>query len=189
MADSRFRSEAWNVFVDRYARLFFRWFHDWAVDPHAIEDVFQDSMIRVFKSLKHFERQRNGSFRAWLRVIARRSWAELMSESNRQLAMRQLDPAMVEKWFAAGSQKAETELIELFDAWAREELLEMAHARVRRRVEPEVWETYRRIVTANESAAAVAKAMGIEKVKVYDRVSYLRKLIREEIAMIEGAQD
>jgi len=189
MADSRFRSDAWRVFVDRYTRLFYRWFDDWAVDPQAIEDVFQDSMIRVFKSLDHFERQRNGSFRAWLRVIARRSWTELSIESNRRIALRQLDPAIVEKWLVVGSSQAENELIELFDAWAREELLELAHARVRRRVDPENWETYRRVVTAQEAPATVAKALGIDKSKVYDRVSYLRKLIREEMASIEGAND
>lgn len=189
MLDSRFRADAWNVFVDRYTMLFLRWFHGWSVDPAVIDDVFQEAMIRVFVSLKNFDRRHNGSFRSWLHVIAHRSWSELLNETRRQVAQRELDPAKAEKWLAAFSHQAKDDLMEMFDAWAREEILELAHMRVRRRVEVDVWETYRMIVMDHRSTVVVSEAMGIEKVKVYDRVSYVRKLIRGEIAEIEGVFD
>jgi hypothetical protein len=56
---------------------------------------------------------------------------------------------------------------------------------VRQRSSPEVWETYERISLNSEPIAQVALAMNIQPVQVYDRVSHVRKLIRQELAELE----
>lgn len=188
MGDSRYRADAWTVFVDRYTQLFFRWFKHWRVDPHSMEDVLQESMIRVLGDIKSFQHQRNGSFRAWLKILARNSWQQLVEDSKRQLAQREVDPIRVRNWGVLSSKLAESHLVELFNSWATEEVLALALNRARLRTTPDVWETYERISLKNEPVAEVAKGMNIQAVQVYDRVSHIRKLIRQEMAEIEGPE-
>lgn len=187
MADSRYRADAWGVFVNRYTQLFFIWFKHWGVDPHSMEDVLQESMIRVLGDIKSFEHQRKGSFRAWLKVLARNSWLQLVEDSQRQLAQREVDPIRVRNWGLISSKIAANHLVELFNSWATEEVLALAMTRVRVRSTPDVWKTYERISIHNETVAQVAHDMNIQAVQVYDRVSHIRKLIRQELAAIEGA--
>lgn len=185
MGDSRFRAEAWAIFVDRYKRLFFLWFKHWGVNPHDMEDVLQESMMRVMGGLKSFHHMHKGSFRAWLKTLAYSSWMQLIEDTQRQLAQRETDPVRAQNWGLISTKLAANHLMELFDAWATEEVLNLALAHVRQRSSPEVWETYERISLNSEPIAQVALAMNIQPVQVYDRVSHVRKLIRQELAELE----
>ncbi|RLT16723.1 MAG: sigma-70 family RNA polymerase sigma factor [Planctomycetota bacterium] len=69
MGDSRYRADAWSVFIDRYTELFYLWFKHWGVDPHAMEDVLQESMVRILGNIDSFHHNRHGSFRAWLKTV------------------------------------------------------------------------------------------------------------------------
>jgi RNA polymerase sigma factor (sigma-70 family) len=187
MGDSRYRADAWAVFVDRYTQLFFTWFKHWGVDPYSMEDVFQESMIRVLGDIKSFHHQRKGSFRAWLKALARNSWLQLIEDTHRQMAQREVDPIRVTNWGLLSQKNAANHLLELFDSWAAEEVLNLAMSRVRVRCTSDVWETYERISFRNESVSNVSVIMNIPSVQVYDRVSHIRKLIRIELAEMEAA--
>jgi len=190
MGDSRHRSQAWAIFVDRYTQLFFLWFKHLNVDPHVMEDVLQETMMRVLRNLKYFEHRRQGSFRAWLHLLATHSWLQLMADTERQLAERPpADPGrLAEQWRHMKSPMAEDHLKHLFDAWATEELLSMATARVRRRVGLDVWATYERVTNGQEPVKAVAEAQGLKASQVYDRVSHVKKLLRQEFNDLGGDQ-
>lgn len=186
MGDSRFRSDAWSVFLNRYTELFYLWFKHWGVDPHAMEDVLQDSMMRILGNIESFHHYRHGSFRAWLKKVAYSSWKQLVEDTQRQLVQREVDPVRAQYCGLIRSEPAENHLMNLFNAWATEEVLNLAMARVRRRITSEVWITYDRVSFHNEPAAQVAQLMNITPVQVYDRVSHVRKLIRQELDELGG---
>jgi len=73
MGDSRYQSQAWLDFLDRYTRLFFAWFRHWGVEPAIMEDVLQDTMIRILGDINGFEHERAGSVRTWIRTLAHSS--------------------------------------------------------------------------------------------------------------------
>ena len=186
MGDSRYRADAWSVFIDRYTELFYLWFKHWGVDPHAMEDVLQESMVRILGNIDSFHHNRHGSFRAWLKTVAYSSWKQLVEDTQRQLAQRKLDPVRAQYYGLIRSKPAEDHLLELFNAWAAEEVLNLAMARVRRRTAPLVWLTFERISLHNEPVAHVAQSLSIAPVQVYDRVSHVRKLMRQELADLGG---
>lgn len=188
MGDSQLRNQAWNDFVERYARLFFHWFHLWHVDPFEMEDVLQETLLRVLGNVRHFQRRRHGSFRAWLRTLAYNCWKQLAENAERQLALRGVDNSLNENWDRLKTRMAEDSLLKIFDAWAMEELLNMAHSRVRRRVEPETWECYRLFVLENEPIVAVTAAMNAEPQMIYARVFRVRRLVREDMERIESPE-
>lgn len=186
MGDSRYRSQAWRDYLERYTRLFYAWFRRWGVDPQIMEDALQETMLRVLGNMKSFERQREGSFRAWLKTVAHSSWKELVSDSKRQLGQRDADPVLASQWIYNQSQLSEESLLMLFEEWATEEVLNLACSRVRRRVDPETWETYLRVTLENQSVESVIAQAGIPAGKVYSRLFRVRRMLEEEITDIDG---
>lgn len=186
MGDSRYRTAAWGKFLKRYSRQFYVWFKRWGIDPHSMDDVLQETLIRVLGDLKTFDRRHHGSFRAWLKSLARHSWTQLLEDTQRQLARREPDKVRSLNWTRISSQVAGDDLESLFDAWATQELLELAQSQVRQRTSEDVWQTYVRVCQCAEPVPQVAAGMNLQKVQVYDRVSHVRKMIREALIQLEG---
>ncbi|QEG24448.1 RNA polymerase sigma factor [Mariniblastus fucicola] len=61
---------AWEMLVELYAPMIYsRCRHHWGLDPADAENVGQEVFRAVARSITGFRRQREGSFRKWLRVI------------------------------------------------------------------------------------------------------------------------
>jgi RNA polymerase sigma-70 factor (ECF subfamily) len=189
LGDSRYRSHAWSEFIDRYTFLIFDWLRRWDVDPHSMEDVLQETLMRILGNIKSFERRQQGSFRAWLKTIAHSSWLQLAEDTARQLAQREADPQRASNWLRIQSKMAEESLLIIFDEWATEEVLNLASSRVRRRVDPETWDSFQRVVIKNESVKSLIDEMGCSGPTIYKRLFRVRRLLSEEIADIEGNDD
>jgi RNA polymerase sigma factor (sigma-70 family) len=186
MGDSRYRSDAWAVFVNRYTRLFIVWFRRWGVDPHTMEDVLQETLMRVLSDIKFFERRKHGSFRSWLKTLAHNSWSQLIIDTERQLAQRDIDPARVQNWGLLRTKSAEEHLMKLLDDLANKELLSMAHSRVRLRVDLQTWETYRGVVLEQSAIPDVAATLMIPASQIYSNIFRVRRMLKEELQELDS---
>lgn len=186
MVDSRLRNHAWNDFVKRYNRLFFHWFRHWDVNPSDMEDVLQETLVKILGNVRYFERRRHGSFRLWLRTLALNCWHDLTTNAERQLGHRHADNRRTENWQRLRSKLAQNSLLEMFDAWATEELLNMAESRVRRRVEPETWSSYFKFVHENIPVETISLEFSVDTERIYSRVFRVRRMIREVLDRIEA---
>lgn len=186
MGDSRCRAEAWADFVNRYTRLFIVWFRRWGVDPHSMEDVLQETLLRVLSDIKFFERRKHGSFRAWLKTLAHNSWSQLIIDTERQLARRDIDPARVQNWALLRTKPAEEHLMKLLDALATKELLSMAHSRVRRRVDVQTWDAYRGVVMEQCAIPDVAASLMIPSSQIYSSIFRVRRMLKEELLQLDS---
>lgn len=63
--------QAWQRLVKLYGPLVFHWTRQQGLAEHDAADLLQDVFSSVARSLKRFERQKEGSFRSWLWVITR----------------------------------------------------------------------------------------------------------------------
>lgn len=186
MGDSRLRSRAWKEFLHRYTRLFYAWFRRWGVDPQTMDDVLQETIVRVLGNLNNFEHRRHGSFRAWLKTLAHSSWKQLVADTTRQLAQREADPNRAAHWLQLESHMAEESLLLLFDEWATEEIFNMALARVERRIDPDTWATYRQVALELRPVEAAMQALGISAGTIYSRLFRVRRMLQEEMALLDG---
>lgn len=186
MGDSRYRSQAWLDFLDRYTRLFFTWFRHWGVDPASMEDVLQDTMIRILGDIHGFEHQRAGSFRNWMRTLAHNSWAQLVKDTQRQMAQRRIKAKHPAQFDNLSTKLAERHLMDLFDELATNELIDTAHSCVRRQVDPDTWETYTLVNIQNHSVEDVMASQSINSTQVYNRIYRVRKLLKEEMEKLDS---
>lgn len=188
MSDKRHRSDAWNVFLDRYSRLIFSWCESWGVDPVTEEDVLQETMIRVLNAIDFFERRRTGSFRLWLRKLAHNSWVEINRERQRQLAMRRGSDRGRTLWDGPTSKAGFDHLADLCDVWATQEILEMAARRVRGRVSDDTWRTYSMLALDHRSIEQVTESTGISSEQAYNRFFRVRRLLKLEYDLLDAQQ-
>lgn len=186
LGDSRLRSKAWDEFLARYTRNFFRWFRLWDVDPADIEDLLQETFVKVLGNVKRFERRRDGSFRAWLKTLAHNCLKQLEINAERQLARRTPHPLRARNWGVIQSELARESLLDLFDEWATEELIAMAHSRVRTIVDQDTWDTYRLVVLEKRPVRSLAESMNVPPRKIYSSVFQVRNLMRLELAELDG---
>lgn len=188
MSDPRQRADAWNVFLDRYANLIYAWCRHWGVDPVTEEDVLQETMMRVLSAIDFFERRRTGSFRVWLKNLAHSSWVELNRERQRQLALSSLSDRGKQLWQGPTSKAGYEHLAELCDAWATQEILEMAALRVRDRVGESTWTTYLMLAVEHRDIENVSLSAGITEYQAYNRLFRVRRYLKQEYESIDAEQ-
>src|SRR5579875_790031 len=77
--------EGWNIFFRTYSDVVKAWIRRCGIMDE--EDILQEVLLAVFTSIKTFNRERDGSFRRWLRLIVRhRVLASVKKDRSRQLS-------------------------------------------------------------------------------------------------------
>ena len=142
------------------------------------DDLTQDVLVVVFREVAHFERQREGSFRTWLRRVTvnrvRGYWRQRAKQPRAGL-----DGSATEDFLS----RLEDPASDLATQWDREHdryvfnrLLEI----VRPDFQPNTWEAFRLFAQEGQPAAQVATGLGISEAAVILAKSRVLKRLREE---------
>ena len=173
--------EAWAQFTQRYGRKIYAWCRQWELQEADAEDVTQIVLLKLAEKMQTFQYDREGSFRAWLKTVARHAWSDYLSGRKAAVA-------------AGGSQavellhtvEAREDLVRRLDEEFDRELLDEAAARVRQRVTPRTWQAFERWGVLGQWGAAAAAALGMKVATVFVARSKVQKMLQEEIRKLEG---
>jgi RNA polymerase sigma-70 factor (ECF subfamily) len=174
--------EAWGEFDRRYRPKVLTWCQQWGLQEDDAEEVLQRVMLRLLEKMRDFVYDPGGSFRAWLRTLARHALSELDREEARQGRGRG-DSAiarLLERQEAHADLEAR--LGEQFDLDALEE----ARCRVQRRVEPTTWECYVGTAEEGQPGLEVSRRTGLPVDQVYVAKSRVLRLLQEEVRRLLG---
>jgi RNA polymerase sigma factor (sigma-70 family) len=174
---------AWVQFADRYGRKIYAWCRRWNLQETDAEDVTQNVLFKLAEKMRTFKYDSSGSFRAWLKTVARHAWSDHWSSRKAVVA-------------AGGSQvlemlqsaEAREDLVQRLDEEFDRELFDEAAARVRMRVTPRTWEAFERTAIRGESGADAAKATGMKVATVFVARSKVQKMLQEELKKLEGEE-
>lgn len=171
---------AWTAFTDRYGRLLYRWCRQWGLQPADAEDVTQMVFVELARQMQRFVYNPQGSFRAWLRTVAQRAWARFLETRRAAGPTAPLDRL---------DEAAGDNLIHYLEAESDRELLELAIAQVRRRVQPHTWEAFHRLAFDGQSGAEAAAALNMRIGAVFVARSKVQKMLRQEIDRLNGTSE
>jgi RNA polymerase sigma-70 factor (ECF subfamily) len=174
--------EAWLEFVQLYGPLILGWCRRWGLQEADAEDVTQTVLLKLSERLRDFEYDPARSFRGLLRVTAQCAWADLLR--SRQRTISGGGGSAVED--ALASVPARDDLAAQLEAGYDYELLELASARVRARVEPRTWSAFRLTALEGRSGAEASSASGLSVAAVFMAKSRVQKMLREEVARLDG---
>lgn len=173
--------EAWRELVRRYGPLVLTWCRHWRLQENDAQDVTQHVLTILAERMRTFRYDPSGSFRAYLKTLARYAWYDLLENYKRSgVVGSEGDIREVLEHHEAGEDLVER-LNEEFD----HEVLQEARKRVRQRVEPRTWDAFHLTAVERLSGAEVAARLGMKVLAVYKAKSKVQAMLREEIARLE----
>ena len=175
----------WSEFVRRYRPLLLGWCRRWGLQDSDAEDVTQDVLVKLAAKLRTFRYDPSQSFRAYARTLAYYAWRDSLESRGRPGARGSGDSDVIDQLLGVAARDDLQERIA--DAFDRE-LLEIAMARVRLRVESRTWEAFRLTAIEGLSAADAAGRAGMTVAASFKAKSKVQIMIREEIRCVEEDQ-
>jgi RNA polymerase sigma-70 factor (ECF subfamily) len=158
-----------------YGPLLGRWAVRAGVPASEADDVVQNVLLVVFDKIGEFERQREGSFRAWLRAILTNKVRDYFSKENKQ------PTAAGDSWLDE-LESPDSTLSKIWDREHDEHVLKKLLDRVRGDFDPKTWQAFHRHVMEEEPAAQVAEALCLKLNSVLTAKSRVLKRLRQESA-------
>lgn len=177
--------DAWIQFVDRYGNRLFEWCGIRGLQTADAEDVTQNVLIKIARSIKTFQYDRTMTFRGWLRTVTENAIVDYQRERLARKKVWQLDQSTELLDSEEARQDLLTRLSDVFDL----ELLEHAMDRVRARVDQRRWLAWKKCTREAMSGREVAETLKMPVGTVYAARFQVQKLITEEIRLLEHAGD
>ena len=172
---------AWARFVGLYGSRIRGWCRRWGLQEADSEDVTQDVLLRLAQKLGAFHYDPTRSFRGWLRTVTQNALADFLADRKRQCSGSG-DEGVLEQLH---SIQARDDLIEHFKDQFDAEVVAVACARARARVEPQTWEAFRLTAYEGCSGDEVATRLGMSRATVFKAKSRVLGFLREEINKLD----
>jgi RNA polymerase sigma-70 factor (ECF subfamily) len=170
----------WEEFVKRFSGVIYKWCQQRGLQKADSEDVTQDIFVGLLDGVRTFDRAR-GHFLPWLYSVAHNrihDWCKKADHRQTKLGTEAVRKQLAEE---AARGDLEARLNEEFDL----ELLEVAEARVRIRVNPQTWDAYRLVKKQGQPLKEAAHELGLPVGHVSRYANRVVQLMREEIRKLQ----
>jgi RNA polymerase sigma factor (sigma-70 family) len=169
--------EAWRQFVALYEPLIREFARKRGLQDADAADLTQTVLAAVSDAIRRLDYDsRRGSFRGWLLAVTRNQMLKLLARERRQPhgGDEMLD-----------DQPAPPEDTALWEQEYKRQRFRWASERVRGEVEAASWQAFWRTAVEGQSAAEVAKSLGMSVGAVYTAKSRVLDRIRKQIQELE----
>lgn len=173
----------WNEFVDLYGERVYVWCRRWGLQEADARDVTQNVLLKLASRMSHFEYDPNRSFRAWLKTVAHNAWKDFVEAQNRP--GRGSGDSSVQALIESNS--APDGFANALEVELDRELMELASARVRLRVEPKTWEAFRLTAIEGMSGNEVSAQIDMKVAQVFVAKRRVLKMLQEEVDRLNAA--
>jgi RNA polymerase sigma-70 factor (ECF subfamily) len=173
---------AWTEFVGHYGPMVNGWCRSWGLQESDAEDVTQDVLVRLARTMKDFAYDPERRFRAWLKTVAQHAWSDFVKGRQRQAQGSGDSDVLRLLGAVAVRDDLAQRLEEQFDA----ELLAEAMARVRQRVAAQTWEAFRLTALEGLTGVEAAGRIGSRPGQVYVAKHRVEQMLRQEAQKLEG---
>ena len=181
--------ESWKVFFDTYWKLIYTAAVKAGLNDAEAQDVVQDTIISVLKSMPTFEYDnKKGSFKGWLLRLTNWRITDQVRKRQRKIEPNpsdteiDLDPEALEAM--APSVPLELETI-WEEEWERN-LFEAATERAKKKIDAKQYQIFDLHVLKNWPVIKVARFLKVNPGKVYLTKHRVGKLIKREIETLRS---
>jgi RNA polymerase sigma factor (sigma-70 family) len=174
---------AWGAFVAYYGPKIQGWCRQRGLQAADAEDVTQDVLLRLSRSLRKFVYDPSRSFRGWLRLVTQHALSDFFAHRKQRPDAGSSDDLGLA---ALDNVQAHDDLLEFLNGEFTRVLVEQACERVRARVEPQTWEAFRLTACENRPGDEVAADLGMNVAAVHKARSRVLAFIREEVKRLDA---
>ena len=174
---------AWAEFVERYGRQIHAWCRRWGTQEADAQDVTQNVLLQLASKLRVFTYDPSKRFRGWLKTLTQHAWSDFLRARRPEVTGGESGTQ-----YALESVEARDDLSRRLQETFDQELLELATARVRERVEERTWEAYRLTAVEGLSGAEAAAQLGMQVGTVFKAKSKVHKMLQEIVGQLESEE-
>ena len=164
-------SESWRTFFDTYWRLIYNVARKSGLSDDQAQEVVQETVIAVARKMPEFQYDpAKGSFKHWLLLICRRRIHDHLRRvySSRELAQQSPEElAHVTEQLPSPALPPDAQMEGDWEQEWRENIFQMALARVRQQANPKHYQVFDCCVLQNMRAPEVARMLGLSAAQVY----------------------
>jgi len=175
-------ASGWGRLHDIYLPLITRWLRRIPGLGDESDDLAQEVFVVMVRELPRFERQREGSFRAWLRQVA----VNMVRTFRKQLGRKPVAGMDLTDGFLDRLAEPNSELAREWDLDHDRHVFQKLLAIVQPDFQPNTWEAFRRFAIDGHPAAEVAAQLGLNVNSVLQAKSRVLKRLREEAGELLG---
>jgi RNA polymerase sigma-70 factor (ECF subfamily) len=172
----------WGRLQEIYLPLIARWLGRIPGMNAEIDDLAQDVFVVMVREIPRFDRQREGSFRAWLRQVT----VNKVRTRRKQLHRRPVAGIDQTDGFLDQLAQPNSELAREWDLDHDRHVFQKLMAIVQPDFQPATWEAFRLFAIEGRKAADVATELGIKVDSVIQAKSRILKRLREEAGELLG---
>jgi len=184
--------ESWREFFGIYRKLIFSFATKSGLSEQEAEDVVQETVISVAKTIKEFEYDPNRcSFKSWLRHLTQKRIADCFRKRAREPLISESAPVETGQT-AAIEQVPDQGAVNLDALWEEEwqkELLEAALVRVKNQASARQYQMFDFYVLKKMPVGKVAAALDTSVGQVYLARHRISKLLKKEVMRLEDKMD
>jgi RNA polymerase sigma factor (sigma-70 family) len=172
---------AWNQCVERYGVAIYSWCRHRRLQEADARDVTQDVLLKLSRKMHTFAYDPSRSFRGWLKTLTHHAWRDFV-DGRKPDGAGSGDSRVVELLHTV---EARDDLARQLEEEFDRELLEMAMARVRLRVQPRTWDAFRLTAVERHSGAEAAAQLHMKVATVFVARSKVQKMLQEEVQRLD----
>ncbi|MCA9192824.1 MAG: RNA polymerase sigma factor [Planctomycetales bacterium] len=170
-------SERWHEFLECYSPMMDRWLRAHGIPEHDREEIVQDICAVMVRRLPDFERQREGSFRKWLRLTTVNCMRDFWKRSCKQA--RGNAESHVED-LINGLNDRSSSVSQLWEREHDQQLLAILLARIKPEFRSNTWSAFTMVALEQMAPEKVAENLGLTTNAVFVAKSKVMKRMREE---------
>lgn len=174
--------ESWRVFFDTYWKLIYRTAREARLTEAEAEDVVQETVISVSKSIQRFDYDpERGSFKRYLMRLT--AWRIVDQLRKRLPVEHRVEPEAeaARQALAEGGPPVPPELEALWNREWEQNLVEAALRRTKEKTDPKLYQVFDLYVNKNWPVSKVAKDLRVTKARVYLARHLVGKRLRGEL--------
>jgi RNA polymerase sigma factor (sigma-70 family) len=180
--------ESWQEFFSIYRELIYSTALKSGLSEQEAEDVVQETVISVAKTVKEFKYDRNRcSFKSWLRHLTRKRIADRFRKRPRERPLSEIQASETADTLLL-EQVPSPESLDLDAVWEeewRQKLLNAATERVKNQVSPSQYQMFDFYVLRKMPVKEVATLLGASTGQVYLAKHRISRLIKKEAKYLE----
>ena len=157
---------SWDEFISIYQRLIFSICLKSGLSQSESEDVTQEAIIKAYKQIKTFSKQR-GTFRNWLGVVTKSCIIDHLRKKGRRLPEYSQSPEDTENKPGLIIEDPSNSFEEMWSAESSKYLTDLALAQLKKKVKPRDFQIFHCLEFLDWSVDSVASSFDLKHNNIY----------------------
>ena len=173
--------DAWSRFVRTYGPLVTHWCQEQGLQEADAADVAQEALLGFWQSAENFEYDPSKRFRGYLRMIVLKTWSDWAKHDRGQ----RIENPESSIYGLLNLLEAQEEFIARLERMFDMEVLELAMARVQKRVDSQHWQAFQLLAVQGISGKEAAEKLGMTLKTVFTARYVVQRKIQKTVQRIE----